>query len=67
MGTQRIVEWRKIMTHHKGQHRFLTDEELQIVETYILLNCKNQNHIFSKFSFNLYVYAFYNYISYVIN
>jgi len=55
------------MTHHKGQHRFLTDEELQIVETYILVNCKNQNHIFSKFSFNLYVYAFYNYISYVIN
>jgi len=24
----------------KGQHRFLTDEELQITETYILVNCK---------------------------
>ena len=24
----------------KGQHIFLTDEELQIVETYILVNCK---------------------------
>ena len=51
----------------KGQHRFLTDEELHIAKTYILVNCRIRMLSSVSFLFNLYVYAFYNYISYVIN